>query len=385
MARASKNPVTENEVFLTKEQLETLQAQRAAMPLAGMPAIADDGTENLAAELDYSQVAGSRVKVYRVKPDSRKLSFCFECAPSEYSETLLAHKYGGGDYNVRLYAPDDNNQVSLRSNAFISVEKPLDGIVPGAPLAGIASPHDARLDALVAKLDAQASASVTPPAIEPMEQMRQMFSMLSLMREAIQPASVPAQTPASMLKEMMELQKLAKELNGGTTAPSDSEMLMTTAREFIPVLREAIAGPQSYAAPLSDDAHDAQEVPAPAETNFAQLLKTLCRAAHRGLNVEIYADFVIEEIPESEHDAFFKMLEDKSWFEQLALVNPDVRVHEKWFYALHGELMQMTDDALNDNIAQVQAALTKAKKPGKQLPDGKSIPEKSNVGKPDNS
>lgn len=334
--------------------------------------IEDESLGRVLEELRADTSSEASVKVYRVVKDSRKTPFCFSCAPSAFTLDLVAQKYGGGDYLIRIYWRDpDTGVFGVRRAVYQTIEEPRDGVAPGTPAP--AAPALAGSNEL-AELRAELRAIATR---NPMDDMKGMLGMMALMREAMggAPQTAAPVDPLETLERMLGVQSRLKELTGsGDGKKSDTEVFAETATAFIPVLQDALKGVQVIKAPNAEQMvlaapGDMVTQNAEPQNELQELLARLLKRAVAGKdNFALYADDVLDTIPENELAAFYKMLHEKTWFEQLAMAAPAIRPYRPWFENLYAELMLAEKELFPP---EKPPRLTAKPKPGNKSGDAK--------------
>lgn len=324
------------------------------------------------AELGGESSLDAKVMVYRIRKDSPKDIFMFECLPPEFSLQTLAEKYGGGKFRVRVYVRRENGQRSLAANQIVEIEPPLVGAIPGS---STGTPANDTMTRLLEKLDrlTETRQLDANPAVNPMQQFKEIITMASLMREAFGGAPAVAQTssPLEMLKMMRELKEVGADLfggNGGGSVQSDFALLANTARDFLPVIREAIQQPpqpvalaqipqvpQPARAPMPQTRTPLQTNPAtpkPSQEDqemslmISLYLKQLARKAAENADPAPQADALLDLIPESALPDFLAKLERDDWFTGLTQLQQTIAPHRAWFDRLRAEILaQFEDDA----------------------------------------
>lgn len=99
-----------------------------------------------------------------------------------------------------------------------------------------------------------------------------------------------------------------------------------------------------------------------------QIEMLLVRAA-RGSDPELYAEVVLDSIPENvSGDTLIEFLQRTDWFQMLAQFDSRVQQHAQWFANLRAEIFKAAD-AIKASMAQPQRSAPPAAKPAPEEPD----------------
>lgn len=308
------------------------------------------------------------VKLYRI-PAPGKMQWCEDYTPEVFergAESLIRSKWGAGEYMIRLYGTTAGKSGSagygVRAADTISIAADASSPNPIAAMpAGIAQAIEAMAANQRQMLE---TLSARPGAADPMAQMRDMLSLMTMMRTAMGiegggAASKPHGL-AETLKELKMLRELAPELLGEKGGDDeDKDPLTTILKPMLQIISNQQAGaaqqpaqlghmpPVSLPGSMGADDHmppieppptvihpnptGAQDMPLieDPQTLVAELRKKLgavIAMAAADLDPEGGADIIFEHLP----DDMLAMLDSPAWFEALCQFEPGAAPYRTW-------------------------------------------------------
>lgn len=340
-----------------------------------------DRMRDLLTENDPMRV---RLRLFRLSDGPKKpYAWLEDYTPQEYETgglAMIRDKWGAGDYQLRLMGPRGLTKVLPILIEADPLKKDAPQVVQTAPqnselaqvLAMLAGGQQKILEALTVKPD-------------PMADMQRMLTMATMMREAFAPhqsvAAAPPQNQMAMLKEVLELSRevkaTARELAGDDDKPAaDPSDPMSMLPGIIDLVKTAVSSnqpPQAMqpALPLPpitvpnsvirhEQQNPAQEIaseqpaqPTPqsedemiAELAIRGLLEDLCQLAADGKPASEGGEFIYEKLP----DQMIEHMQQRYWFEMVALKFPFVKPHEKWLREAKAEADKIFADPPPDDV-----------------------------------
>lgn len=311
-----------------------------------------DSLQSMLAELGGATSAA--ITVYRAER-GQKQQYVYKCSPDEFSLDVLRDKYNGG--NFRLYI--SKNGV-LYKNVEVAVE-PRHATMEAAPsdAAALAAAMREGFERQSAALAAALRTLAAPPPPSPFaginipEAITAFSALLGVLRPPPAPMPPPPD-PSSHIDLLLKGIELARELKGdGDGEPS----VMGLLRDLIksPLAAQAIAatvaaqpaavshgqlpkpqpprppaGPQAKVPPVP-----AQPQPQPQGQNMlAHYLGLLCAKAAEGSDPTLYADLVLDSVPEEQLRSIMYGHGHASTIDALIAMRPDVAAHREWFQML---------------------------------------------------
>lgn len=344
---------------------------------------ADSPDETMAGDIRdilRSLPAEADLRLYRKSTKTGKLEYCESFAePSSFSEEYVAQKWGAGSYRIMAKVPDQKTGkmqfVEGGTKTFTIAERPAGVIAPVADKSGqldtMTLMHQMMLQsqeshrAMIAMMMQSMTQRPVDGSLELMKVIlpsllakkdADPFEMATRLAELLKPAG-PAASMADQLDALGKMMEVAERLGGGksdgpawlealkTAAPLLTQALQTP-RPVAPVAPAATGGPptpKAIAAPAPPVAANPPVVeapepePEPAHPLLALLdyaMPSLVRAAERDGEPELYADWLVDQIPEDQLDAFGSFVEQTSVLDQLATRYPATVPHRGWFERL---------------------------------------------------
>lgn len=305
------------------------------------------------------------VKLYRIQAPG-KYEWCEDYTPEVFergSEALIRSKWGAGEYMVRLYGSTIGKSggmgYGVRAADTIRIAADASSPNPAAAMpAGIAQ----AIEAMAANQRQMLEAMNSRPAVDPMANMKEMLTLMTMMRSAMG-GDAPRRERGlvDQLADLKALRDMAGELaNGEKPEPADP---LTAA---LPGLLELIKGaqrPAPDASPMppvmlpADMTAPAltqpQETPAmPTVTDPAQAvgllqkkLKTIMALAAANVDPEEGATILYEHLP----DELVDVLRAPNWFESLQQFAPEAAPHREWLDKARGVFLGWIDNGHPDD------------------------------------
>lgn len=339
----------------------------------------DEALSRVIADLRADAEHGdASVKVFRIIEGTRKLPFCFECEPSAFTLSLVAQKYGGGDYLIRIYWTDpETGRYGVKRAVRQTIAPPLDGVVPGTKPDANAT----TLSATDAKIDRLADVIAAMATRNPADAMKESFALMGMMRDAMGINSAPQHTavaadPVAALKQMLEVQGMLKDIarDNVPDGKSDTQVMLETVRELAPVMTQALSQSRAEATSLPNHT-------APEKMQMDSLtiqLGMLAAAAKMQKGTALYVDMILDSMDnDAEEDALLALLESPDWFEQLSRKNVLCSPYRAWFEKVRGELM--AEFTVEDTVDTSDQLLTTVLQPVKQMSNATPLPPKSDA------
>lgn len=328
-------------------ELDDLEPDTGAAP-------ADDTPDDVAVNSLLADIAGdtsAAVTVYRSAPN-QKLKYLFKCHPGDFSLEQLRDEYGGGDF--RLYI---SKAGVLYKNVGVSVEPPRrvpEQVARQNPapdmleiLREMQRQNMQDMQILLLKM-AEAMRANTPP-IDPVAMQNQLLSQLATMKSLFTKDEGPRENPLDGILKGIELAKSLAPTPVGEANTTD--VLLEAIKTFGRPLAEGVARMQDAqpAQPQQIDPARVQRAPGTPDTSKGESnvntvlkmqLKMLVKKAQAGSDPALYADLILDNIPEPQVRAF---LLQPSALDELVKLNADVATVRPWFEQLAAEITAALD------------------------------------------
>jgi len=298
------------------------------------------------------------VKLYRVLPQGGRPKFLTEMSPEEFSESNVKEMYGGGSYKIRAQKGNGKWGVSMFD-------------IEGYPKK--LAPTDVEEDPDEEEqpvLQAQPQVVQQIPQMNPFEIMKmmqaaeergeaRMMKMLELMR--------PQQQSPDVTKQVFEIvEKIAPMMAGGEGGGSPWMMALTQLKEPLTKIVDSVhlALTRQTVAPSGPPPQVQATVQRPSQSNpqpvaeddmlklmIRQYLPVFVNAARNGGNPDIYADMILEQIPESLYPKMKEWLAG-DWFKDVVAIEKNIEFQAAWWNALKNSLLE----GLAENASSLQPA-----------------------------
>lgn len=294
------------------------------------------------------------VKLYRVLPQGGRPKFLTELSPEEFSETNVKEMYGGGSYKIRAQKSNGKWGVSMFDiEGFPKRLKPSDiEEDPDEEEEETPTPQPQQVVQQSSSFDAFAMMKMMQAAEDRGE--ARMMKMLELMR--------PQQQPPDVTKQVFEIvEKIAPMMVGGDGGGSPWMMALTQFKE--PILKIVDSIQIALQRPSVVPSGPPPQVHAHVQPNPAQppseddMLKLLIRqylpvfvnAARSNGNPDIYADMILEQIPENMYPRLQQWLEG-SWFQDIVAIEKNIEFQAGWWNLLKTSLLEGMKEHAASNV-----------------------------------
>lgn len=286
------------------------------------------------------------IKVYRVEPKTGKSSWLFNCQPEELPiMEKLRDSYGTGIYQVRVYK---NQKLNRRFNYQIEapkmVEKPVNQSGELAAVLKAMNDSQQRQFEQMKELMLQVAGANKPVAqnFDPFQMMTGMVAMLSQLKNLV--PTTPQVDQTSLILKGMEIMKDFSA--GGETT------MMDVLRDLLksPLLEKAI---ESTAVAIENTPQipankTAPQINAPQTNQGAKMnpvitgyVNTLVKKAAGGSNPELYAEFILDNVPEN---MVRQYIVRDDLMEFITKINPEAAKYPEWFAELKNCIVEFLTD-----------------------------------------
>ena len=321
-------------------------------------AVLDDADSDIQEALQSVAGGVTTVKLYRILPQGGRPKFLTEISPDMFSEAHVQDMYGGGIYKIRARKQDGKwggRTFEIEGDAkrvqYHGFEEEEERVAPPTNPTPVQQPI------------------VQPPGIDPVMLMQMMqkaqdqgeqriLRMMEMLR--------PQQQSPDVTKQVFEIvEKIAPMMGGGE---GGSPWLAALAQFKEPILKivdsiqvaltrqPTISGQptpvQSNPVPLQSTSATTK----PTEENMIQLLvrqylPVFVNAARSGGDAGIYADMVLEQVPQNLYPKLQAWLNGQ-WFEELKSFDAHIEYQAGWW----GELRTYILEGMKPDATSVQSA-----------------------------
>lgn len=314
-----------------------------------------------------SELGGSSnavVKVERIR-DGKRAEFVDEFPAASFSLKELQQAYGGGEY--MLHGLDAKRQFKFRRQ--VAIATPLQGAAAAVPavnaLDKLADVMRQGFEQQQALLREVLTARPGVPATDPVAARREILQDLALMKEIMGGGQQQTMGPDKLLEVMKLGMDVAKDAAGGGEG---WEAIVSKAIDTMgPSIAEAMASRQTSVPPAAigqpagaPPRLPAQPAPASQQPKRGGSMKEyvgfLVERAAEESDPGLYADLILDAVPEAMLKSIKVMLDSGDPVARLALIDPRVHQHAQWFRELGAVL--------------VEALSGDAVKPGSEAPAG---------------
>jgi hypothetical protein len=310
-----------------------------------------------------------KIKFHRVLPQKGRRAWLFDILPSELPvmDRIRDH-YGDGTYEASVYKNGNlyrKFQFDIERPKFpAQAVKETGSSEISTVLAAIAEQNERQFQQLKELMLTKQSVSV--PVSDPVNMMSAMLGAMVQMKNLMAPAPQPGSMGSMEL--FIKGIEVAKEMNSGDRETNLLDVLNNIIKS--PIVEKAIESysvvpqlPRAQAqeklpSPVSivKPSQDKQPITSPEKGDqtvkvpdafIKQYVNMLVERAMRGSDPDLYADFVLDNVPENiirEHLANETIIED------LSKLDPRVLQHKEWFVSLRDSLLNaLTDDSSDDD------------------------------------
>lgn len=312
----------------------------------------DEAVSNLITELQSTEMAS--VKVYRLIPNSSKLSYVYETHPADFKISDLRDIYGGGKFRIFIHAPVDGRLV-LQASPTIFVEE----IKQPIATANVSQPERNSEILLIAQamqegfkqLGELIISSRPAQQIMPQKSTLEMLQEMAMMREILTPAN-SASTNVNFEQSIGMFQKGLEMAKGLVPAPvgeaTSTDVLLEAVKSLLPAIANAAMNqPQVTLSQPIMSQPQAELLPRQPITeeqkmfNMRRLyLGMLCDKAAKNADVNLYAELAMDSLTDEE---ILSVIDSPQPLEILAQINPRVNEHPEWFGKLIDAIKQFID------------------------------------------
>lgn len=291
------------------------------------------------------------IKLYRVLPQGGRPKFLTELSPEEFSESNVKEMYGGGSYKIRAQKSSGKWGVSMFDiEGYPKKLKPTDMEEdPDDEEEETPNPTPQQVVQQPQQFDAFAMMRMMQAAEDRGE--ARMIKMLEMMR--------PQQQSPDVTKQVFEIvEKIAPMMAGGEGGGSPWMMALSQFREpimkIVDSIHQAVSKPSFAASGPPPQVH-ANVQPNPPQPKEEDMLKLLIRqylpvfvnAARQNGSPDLYADMILEQIPQTMYPKLEQWLSTPAWFEDVKSHDPIViEAQAGWWNLLRASLLEgMKPDA----------------------------------------
>lgn len=305
------------------------------------------------------------VKVSRVVAGS-KVNWCDDYSAATFEAggyKMIRDQWGPGEYQVLLYGTvPGTKKFTIRTRATVQIEAPL--------IAPVAQQPQSELSQLVAQLAANQQAMLealtNKPAVNPMESMKEMFTMMTMMRTAMGIDTAPKKENAlgDIVAAMRELREVSEEFSPNGKPAGPMEMV----KDMLPMIASAMQARQSPTSAQTAPqvtSQPAVALPAsvtasihipPAESEEMKLseimkqkgyLATLVQMGKDGRQTDEAAIFVADNLS----DDLIDLMARDDWFDMFKAIAGDIEPQREWFHKVRDEALALFEvDSDNQSL-----------------------------------
>ena len=294
------------------------------------------------------------IKLYRVLPQGGRPKFLTELSPEEFSESNVKEMYGGGSYKIRAQKSNGKWGVSMFDiEGFPKKLKPTDMEEdPDEEEEENPTPQPQQVVQQSNSFDAFAMMKMMQAAEDRGE--ARMMKMLELMR--------PQQQPPDVTKQVFEIvEKIAPMMAGGDGGGSPWMMALTQFKEpilkIVDSIQIALQRPSVAPSGPPPQVHAHVQPNPPQPPSEEDMLKLLIRqylpvfvnAARSNGNPDIYADMILEQIPESMYPRLQAWLAG-NWFQDIVAIEKNIEFQAGWWNLLKTSLLEGMKEHAASNV-----------------------------------
>lgn len=311
-------------------------------------------------------VASSKVQVWRWIKGERQPKYVTTYAPDAFSLERVAEDCGGGVYEIKVYAPqieDDGTAkglLKLVARPRIELDGPAKVIRRPEPEP--ASPQvPAQVDGLA--LLVKTLADRFEKMDERLARMNDRPSMVETLKELVAIKSLFSSDaprgpdPLEQFGKFLEMQdKMKSALDRLPSDASDNTLLLALGKDFLSMFKKATDAPAQLPNP-GPDADPPLGASAPGPENppqpitsvpeedpmnliFKGYVNLLVSNAKANNDIEPIAQTIYDQAPD---DLLAKLFATESWLDELAKLNPAVKLYPQWFEKLRARIREIHD------------------------------------------
>lgn len=339
-----------------KTTIEELPEWEHETPKEEQVDIEDQEMESIAKSLPGGVRCISVYRMHKAGLGGRP-KFIAEIPPEQFRESVIQEMYGGGSYFGRWTKKDG---TPLRYSFDIA-----------GPEKDLGDTEEHRQGV---REEEEERATYIPPQSQPVG--LNPMEVMMMMQKAEERAEArimrfvemmrPAQQPPDMTKQVFDIvEKLAPMMSGGE---GGSPWLMALNQFKEPILKivdsisqAAMRPAQPMVAPnIRPTIPQAQPIQAASSEDdmiklmVRQFIPVFVNAAAKNADPTLYADMVLDQIPESAYPKLKEWLERPTCLEEIATLEPGVRFQQEWWNSLRGSIVS----AIAENATGIQSHAT---------------------------
>jgi len=340
---AGKKKVTITRVEETPEAGEgASESQEQNKPPQFIPddePLADPDLDTLLAEIGPQT---KKVSLYRQDDKSpTKWHYLTKTDVSLFTMEAVKEEFGGGNYKARfidergvyitqfLFSIDPRFRPTLSSSPSLSS-------IPSGQTEGLGELKEIlrQQTALIAELTKRKD-------VDPLAGMEKLVAIISPLIKR-EDASIPASSSFGF-KEAFDIFKqgmdMGQMVNGDSYLPVVEKMGMPLLNMLGELVKNGKGVQEKINKAIPTKAPVSQETPSPAPQGQPTTLEgylqfyipQLIQLAKADKDPSLYADFVLDQIPENFLDQLYQLLQQPNLIEQLVTLQPEIKNHEQWF------------------------------------------------------
>lgn len=317
-------------------------------------AVIENGESDIEDALRSVPGGVTTVKLYRVLPQGGRPKFLTEMAPEEFSESNVKEMYGGGSYKIRARKGDGKWGASMFD-------------IEGFPKKLAPTDLEDEPD------EPEAQPTPQPQPVAPSAQQMDPFMLMQMMQRAEDRGEArmmkmlelmrPQQQPPDVTKQVFDIvEKIAPMMAGGDGGGSPWMMALTQFKEpilkIVDSIHQAVSKPSFTPSGPPPQVHAHVQPNPPQQPKEDDMLKLLIRqylpmfvnAARQNGSPDLYADMILEQIPQTMYPKLEQWLSTPAWFEDVKVYDPIViEAQAGWWNLLRASLREgMKPDATSD-------------------------------------
>ena len=279
--------------------------------------------------------------------------FIAEIPPEQFRESFIQEMYGGGNYFGRWTKKDGT-----------TIRYPFD-IEGPEKILGTSQEYTQGNKEEEEERIINIPPQPQPVGLNPMDVFRMMQDARKEAREEMRimlEMMRPAQQSPDMTKQVFDIvEKLAPMMGGGDGGGSPWMMALSQFKEPIIKLVDSIsqAATRPTASPIPLVGRPTVAAPVtPAQTEedmikfmMKQYLPVFVNAATKNGDPNLYAEMVLDQIPESAYPKLKEWLEKPTCLEEIAILEPGVRYQQEWWNSLRASILM----AMLEHAASLQS------------------------------
>lgn len=339
-------------------RLQSRPAEELAEPSHDLDRLPDttSSDEDIASVLTElgEDAADSVVKIFRVTAQNPRGVYIYEMSPAEFSLKQVSDAYGGGKYLFVVMVPqvDDAGRRTGRKIFAKRMVAEIDGLprVPKREETPVAAPADQMAQLMMRGFEKLGELII---AARPKEVSRkEMLDEMLVYKNLFSP-NVPAAAPADPFAHLESVLSIADRLRppGGD---GDSGAMLGLVRELGAMWKASLAakpGAVALPAPIAPPAEHPEPAAAPASApeplpeDPVMLQKAMERMAVSELLAQAEANSDVVSLAAQLHpqlnDDFMGRIAREDYLDELAQINPRVKLFKVWFDKLRAEVLRL--------------------------------------------